>query len=304
MTHKIPEYFKFSPEVTQARQSGQPIVALESAVITHGLPYPENLTLARDVEKEVRSYRCQPATIAVLDGKICIGLVEAEIERLSQEKLVRKISRRDFAIAITEKECGGTTVAGTLIAAREVGIQVFSTGGIGGVHRNAPFDISADLPELSHSMMIVVCSGAKAILDLPATLEYLETVGVPVVGYQTDEFPAFYSRESGLQVNVSASNPKEIVDIARTQWELGLGNAILVVNPPPVEMALPKNAMDAIINQAIKESEDQAVHGAALSPFLLSRVSELSGGASLRTNLALLRNNARLAAQISFQLSQ
>ena len=303
MTQTIPDYFTFSSEVTQAMQSELPIVALESAVITHGLPYPENLTLARDVESEIRSYQALPATIAVLDGKIHIGLTGAELERLSQEKNVRKISRRDFAIAIAENGNGGTTVAGTLIAAREAGIRVFSTGGIGGVHRNAPFDISADLPELSHSAMIVVCAGAKAILDLPATLEYLETVGVPVIGYQTDEFPAFYSRQSGLKVNARASSPQEIVAIAKAHWGLGLCSAILVVNPPPAEVALPREEIEAIIQVAVKDAETQAVHGAAVTPFLLNRVNELSGGASLKTNLALLRNNARLGAQIAVALS-
>jgi pseudouridine-5'-phosphate glycosidase len=304
MTQTIPEYFTFSNEVLQARESDQPIVALESAVITHGLPYPENLTLARDVECEIRSFQALPATIAMLDGKIHIGLTGAELERLAQEKRVRKISRRDFAIAIAENGNGGTTVAGTMIAAREAGLRVFATGGIGGVHRNAPFDISADLPELSHSPMIVVCAGAKAILDLPATLEYLETVGVPVIGYQTDEFPAFYSRQSGLKVNANAGSPQEIVAIARAHWGMELCSAILVVNPPPAEVALPKEEIEAIIQVAIKDAERQAVHGAEVTPFLLNRVSELSGGASLKTNLALLRNNARLGAQIAVALSQ
>ena len=300
----LPEYFKISSEVLLARQTGKPVVALESAVITHGLPYPENLTLARNVEEEIRSIGALPATIAVLDGKIRVGLSEAELVRLSQEKNVRKISRRDFAIAIAENGNGGTTVAGTLIAAGQVGIQVFSTGGIGGVHRNAPFDISADLPELSHSPTIVVCAGAKAILDLPATLEYLETVGVPVVGFQTEEFPAFYSRESGLKLTVTANNPQDVVEIARTHWGLGLGSAILVVNPPPAEVALPKEEIEVLIQQAVLEAEKQGIHGNEMTPFLLNRVSELSGGASLKANLALLINNARLGARIALALSR
>jgi pseudouridine-5'-phosphate glycosidase len=304
MNQTIPDYFKFSVEVLQAKQSALPIVALESAVITHGLPYPQNIHLAQDVEAEIRSNHAIPATIAVIDGKICIGLTEEEIERLAREKNVRKISRRDFAIAISENGHGGTTVAGTMIAAREAGLQVFSTGGIGGVHRNAPFDISADLPELSHSAMIVVCTGAKAILDLPATLEYLETVGVPVIGYQTDEFPAFYSRQSGLKVNASADTPDEIVAIAKTHWNLGLGSAILVVNPPPADVALPKDEIETIIRAAVKDAEALSIHGAAVTPYLLNRVNELSGGASLRANLSLLRNNARLAAQIAVKLRQ
>ena len=304
MTPTLSEYFVLSPEVSQARQAGTPMVALESAVITHGLPYPENLTLAKDVEAEIRSLGALPATIAVLDGKIRVGLSGEELERLAQEKKVRKISRRDFAIAIAEQGHGGTTVAGTLIAAGQVGIQVFSTGGIGGVHRNAPFDISADLPELSHSPMIVVCAGAKAILDLSATLEYLETVGVPVVGYQTDELPAFYSRQSGLKLTMTANSPQDVVEIARTHWGLGLGSAILVANPPPAEVALSYEEIEGVIQQAVREAEAEGIHGSGTTPFLLNRVSELSGGASLKANLALLLNNARLGARIAVALSR
>jgi pseudouridylate synthase len=231
-----------------------------------------------------------------------VGLNASQLERLAHEEGARKISRRDFGIALARRENGGTTVAGTLIAARLAGIKVFATGGIGGVHRHAPFDVSADLPELARSPLVVVCAGAKSILDLPSTLEVLETMGVAVVGYQTDEFPAFYSRESGLAVTARADSPAEIAELARAQWNLGLESAILVVQPPPSEVALSPAQMEAAIAQALAEAETAQVSGAAMTPFLLNRVSQLSGGASLQANLALLKNNARLAAQVAAAL--
>ncbi len=300
---KLPPMYILSQEVAQARQLDLPIVALESAVITHGLPRPENLNLARQMESEIRSHEAIPATVALFDGYIHVGLSPIELENLSAVSTARKISRRDYAIALAKKEYGGTTVAGTLIAAHNAGIRVFATGGIGGVHRNAPFDISADLPELSRTPLVVVCAGAKAILDLPATLEYLETAGVPVVGYQTDELPAFYSRSSELPITACADSVQEIAKMARVHWEMGMHSAILVVQPPPPEAALPSAQIERIIQQALIEAEDRHIHGAATTPFLLERVSELSGGASLRANLALLRNNARLAAQIAVAIS-
>jgi pseudouridylate synthase len=302
MSPDLSNIYAFSTELVQARKLGLPVVALESAVITHGLPYPNNLNLARDLEMEVRTQKAVPATIAILDGRIRIGLAQTELERLATERQVRKISRRDFGVAVAKKECGGTTVAGTLIVAKAAGIQVFATGGIGGVHRQAPFDISADLPELGHSPVVVVCSGAKAILDLPATLEYLETMGVPVIGFQTDEFPAFYSRTSGLKVTATAESPQEVAAIARAHWATGLESALLLVVPPPVEYALPQPEIERIIRKALAEAQAQKISGAAVTPFLLSKVSELSGGASLRTNLALLKNNANLAAQVARHL--
>jgi len=304
MSPDLSNIYAFSTELVQARKLGLPVVALESAVITHGLPYPNNLNLARDLEMEVRTQKAVPATIAILDGRIRIGLAQAELERLATERQVRKISRRDFGVAVAKKECGGTTVAGTLIVAKAAGIQVFATGGIGGVHRQAPFDISADLPELGHSPVVVVCSGAKAILDLPATLEYLETMGVPVIGFQTDEFPAFYSRTSGLKVTATAESPQEVAAIARAHWATGLESALLLVVPPPVEYALPQPEIERIIRKALAEAQAQKISGAAVTPFLLSKVSELSGGASLRTNLALLKNNANLAAQVARHLAK
>jgi len=279
------------------------LVALESTVITHGLPRPQNLQLARQLETEVRAQAAIPATIALMDQKIHVGLTEAELERLANETAARKISRRDLAAALAQGAVGGTTVAGTLITAHLVGIKVFATGGIGGVHRNAPFDISADLPELSRTPLVVVCAGAKAILDLPATLEYLETAGVPVIGYGTREFPAFYSRSSGLPVPISAQTPGEIAEIARAHWALGLQSALLVVQPPPEADALPAEKVTAAVNRALQEAQEQGIRGSATTPFLLGRVSELTDGASLKSNLALLQNNARLAGQIARELS-
>jgi pseudouridylate synthase len=302
MPLETPSNFLLSNEVSQAVRLNLPVVALESAVITHGLPYPENVNLATEMEDVVRSNGCVPATIAFLDGQVNVGLSRANLERLASESRARKISRRDIGIALARHDNGGTTVAGTLIIAKRMGFKVFATGGIGGVHRNAPFDISADLPELGRSPLVVVCAGAKAILDLPNTLEYLETMGVPVIGYQTDEFPAFYSRASGLKVNASASSPGDVARIARGHWEMGLESAILVCVPPPEGEALPKVEIDQMIDQAIRDAERQKIHGAALTPFLLNRVSQLTHGSSMRTNLALLHNNAAVAAQIAAQL--
>jgi pseudouridine-5'-phosphate glycosidase len=272
---------------------------LESTVITHGLPYPQNLKLARDMEQEVRAQGATPATIGMVDGQVCVGLQADQLERLAQATSVRKISSRDFAPALVQGASGGTTVAGTLIAAHLVGIQVFATGGIGGVHREAPFDVSTDLKQLSKTPVVVVCAGAKAILDLPATLETLETLGVPVLGYQTNDFPAFYSRSSGLAVSARADSPAEAAAVAKAHWALGLASAILVTQPPPEADALPAEQIEKAIAQALREAQAQSIHGQAVSPFLLRRVSELSGGASLKANLALLLNNARLAGQIA-----
>jgi pseudouridine-5'-phosphate glycosidase len=296
---QIPPNFVISKEVSRALFNQQPVVALESAMVTHGLPYPENVQLALDLCQEVRLQGSVPAIIAILGGKVQVGLSQQQIEYLASQKEIRKISRRDFGIAISRKEDGGTTVAGTLIASSAVGIRIFATGGIGGVHQRHPSDVSADLPELGRTPMIVVCSGAKAILDLPATLEYLETSGVPVIGFQTDEFPAFYSSKSGLPVNYRAQMPGEIAHIAQKHWEIRLRSAILAVNPPPSEFDIPAEDIDKAIQQAIIESEQKNLSGSQLTPFLLQRISELTQGASLKTNLALLRSNAALAGQIA-----
>jgi len=290
------------PEIAQALGLGFPVVALESTVITHGLPRPQNLELARDMEKQVRDSGATPATIAVIDGEIRVGLSDAELARLSESDSTLKVSHRDFATAILRKMNGGTTVAGTMFVAQIAGIKVFATGGIGGVHKESAFDISTDLQALAGIPMIVVCAGAKAILDLPATLEYLETMGVPVVGYKTGEFPAFYSRESGLKVSVRLDSPKEVAEYARAHWNLGMKSAVLVTNPIPEKESIPAPEMEPIIAKASAEAVEKEIHGQALTPFLLRRISELSGGRSLRANLALLLNNARLAAQIAREI--
>lgn len=297
--------FMIHPSIALSLQNGLPVVALESAVITHGLPFPQNLELARQMEREVRDENASPATIAVIAGKVHIGLEDDELQKLADPgNPSRKISRRDFGIASARGENGGTTVAGTLIAASAVGIRVFATGGIGGVHRNAPFDISADLQELGHTPMIVVCAGAKAILDLPATLEVLETMGIPVLGFQTEELPAFYSRESGLPVTLRVENVNEVVSIASFQWRTGLKGAVLVVVPPPQEYAIPAAIMSDVVERALAEAEVRQIRGSAVTPFLLNRVAELSHGNSLQSNLALLKNNACLAAKIAVEWSR
>jgi pseudouridylate synthase len=301
MTHPS-KTIKFSTDVSRAKRLSLPMVALESTVITHGLPRPQNLTLAHDMERAVREEGATPATIAFLDGCLHIGLNEPELERLANEYKPYKVGPRDFATIITKEASGGTTVAGTMLASKQTNIKVFATGGIGGVHRDSPFDISADLQALGTIPMVVVCAGAKAILDLPATLEYLETLGVPVVGYGTNEFPAFYSRESGLDVSVNLDNPQAIVDFAKAHWDAGLQSAVLVANPVPVGEAISKSEMEPYIEQASKEAQKKKIHGKELTPFLLQHINELTKGKSMRANLSLLLNNARLAAQIAHAL--
>jgi len=301
--NQLPKLFAFSKNLIQAKLVGAPIVALESAVITHGLPRPENLNIARELEAEVRENGANPATIALLEGKIHIGLTEQQLEELANMEKTRKISLRDFGIALAGGLSGGTTVAATLFAAAQVGIRVFATGGIGGVHRGAPFDVSADLPQLGKSPVLVVCAGAKAILDLPATHEVLETQGIPVIGFQTDEFPAFYSPSSGLPVDHRVETPKEAAQVAMKAWEAGVKSAVLLVVPPPAKAALPAGSMEAAIQTALDEAVEQGIHGAATTPFLLSRVSALTGGESLHANLALLGNNARVAAQVAVEMA-
>jgi pseudouridylate synthase len=288
-----------SNEVKRAMSISLSVVALESTVLTHGLPRPQNLQLAYDMEHAIRAEGATPATIAFLDGVLRIGLSESEIERLAHERDVYKVGPRDFATVISRQASGGTTVAGTMFACKHTSIKVFATGGIGGVHRESGFDISADLQALATIPMIVVCAGAKAILDLPATLEYLETMSVPVVGYNTDEFPAFYSRHSGLDVSIRLDTTKEIVEFARAHWSTGMQSAVLVTNPVPGADAIPRAELDPIIEQASREAQDRKIHGQKLTPFLLDRISGLTKGRSMRANLSLLLNNARLAAQIA-----
>ena len=302
----MPPQLIYSLEVADALAADKPLVALESTVISHGLPHPHNLALARRMEELVRLHGAVPATIAVLGGQVRIGLTSAELEHIATAAGVVKVSRRDYAVTAAKKLDGGTTVAGTLIAAAWAGIQVMATGGIGGVHRGDYTDVSADLPELSRTPVAVVCAGAKAILDLPATLEWLETAGVPVIGYQTDEFPAFYSRSSGwrLAEGARADSPAEAVELVRAHWRMGMSGGVLIVNPIPVEAALPWQEVEVAIQQALAEADKQGVRGKGVTPFLLSRMAEITRGRSLQANLALLENNARLAAQIAVLLNQ
>ena len=292
-------YFAILPEVSRALRDGNPVVALESTVITHGLPFPENEELAKDLEEEIREVGSIPATIAIIDGMICIGLDAGQLERLVRAEGMLKISSRDIAPAVEKHKSGGTTVAGTLAIAKEAGIKVFATGGIGGVHRQAPYDVSADLGQLARSPLVVVCAGAKAILDIPATLEVLETYGVPVIGYKTDEFPAFYSVSSGMPVSARADSAEEVAILANTHWNLGMPSSILVAVPPPSEFALEADKVETAIQSALEEAHKKNIRGQSVTPFLLRRVSELTGGSSLRANLGLLKNNARVAAEIA-----
>ena len=292
-------FIRLSSEVVQAQAMGAPIVALESTVITHGLPYPENIQAAQDMENEVRHRGAIPATIAILEGMVHVGLNIEQLEHLASAKDLHKASPRDFPRMIVNEKSGGTTVAGTIFIAHAVGIQVFATGGIGGVHRQPSWDISADLPQLAKTPIIVVCAGAKAILDLPATLEYLETHAVPVVGYQTSEFPAFYSARSRLPTSSRADSPEEVVKLAHTHWQLGMTSALLVTVPPPPEVAMPEEEMRQAVKQALQDAKNERIRGQRVTPYLLQRVSELTGNASLLANLGLLRNNADIAAQIA-----
>lgn len=299
------------PDVARALAEKLPVVALESTVITHGLPFPENRRLAEDMETEVRTAGCTPATVGVLRGQIQVGLSAADLDQLAHGEGLHKLSVRDLGPAAALGWSGGTTVAATMLAAQAAGIRVFATGGIGGVHRAGtggtmgylPADISADLPVLARTAMIVVCAGAKAILDLPGTLEYLETASVPVIGYQTDDFPAFYSRSSGLPVSARAESPEQVAAIARAHWGLGNPSAVLVTVPPPLEAAMPRDEVETAVGQALGEAEAAGVRGQAVTPFLLDRMAILTGGASLQANLALLRHNARTASAIAAAFS-
>ena len=279
-----------------------PVVALESTVITHGLPYPHNLALAKEVEQIVRANGATPRTVGIIGGDLIAGLTEAQMAHLAQSQQVRKVSRRDLPIVAAQQLDGSTTVATTMWIAWRAGIQVFATGGIGGVHRGNGFDISADLQELAQTPVIVVCAGAKAILDLPATLEYLETFGVTIVGWQTDEFPAFYSRSSGLPVDVRCHNAAEVVAIWRAKQRLQLPGGLLVTVPVPAADEIPAAEIEPLIARAVAEAEEKGLRSAQVTPYLLARLVELSGERSLHTNLALLKQNAQVAAQIAVAL--
>jgi len=293
-----------SPEVENALAEGRPVVALESTVISHGLPYPHNLELAQEMENIVRTQGAVPATIAILDGQLYAGLNASHIERLADPHAqVRKVSRRDFGAILAQKTLGATTVAATMLIAHWAGIRVFATGGIGGVHRGGAGDVSADLLELSQTPVAVVCAGAKAILDLPRTLEWLETFGVPVLGYQTQELPAFYSRSSGLALVDSVHTPAEAAALLKAHWGLGLPSGVLLTVPIPSTDAIPAEEIMPAVEQAVSEAAQQNITGKELTPFLLSRLLEITEGRSLAANLALLKNNGRVAGQIAGALA-
>ena len=293
-------FLDMSPEVAQALEQGRPVVALESTIISHGMPYPQNVETALQVEETIRQNGAVPATIAVIGGRLKAGCTREEIEHLGRSgTAVTKASRRDLAVLVARGMDGATTVTTTMMIAAMAGIRIFATGGIGGVHRGATttMDISADLEELSHPPVMVICAGAKSILDLGLTLEYLETHGVPVLGYGTEELPAFYTRHSGFKVDYRVDTPEELARIFRVSSQLGLPGGILVTNPIPEEYSMDPEIINAAIDRAIREAEEQGIHGKATTPFLLARVKDLTGGDSLASNIQLVLNNAALAAK-------
>ena len=293
-------YLDVNPAVAQALAEGKPVVALESTIISHGMPYPQNVETALKVEEIIRQNGAVPATIAILGGRLKAGLSPAEIEYLGKQgQKVTKASRRDLSVLVAQGADGATTVATTMMIAHMAGIKLFATGGIGGVHRGAEttMDISADLEELGQTDVMVVCAGAKAILDLKLTLDYLETKGVPVLGYQTQELPAFYTRTSGLKVDYQVDSPEMLAKILKTQHDLGLHGGILVTNPIPEQYSMDADAINAVIDQAIAEAQEKGIHGKETTPFLLAKVKEITGGDSLEANIQLVFNNAKLAAQ-------
>ena len=299
MTHP---YLDIHPDVAQAITQRRPVVALESTIISHGMPYPQNVATALQVEAEVRAHGAVPATIAIVGGRLKAGLTAAEIETLGQTgRSVVKVSRRDIPFIVASGATGATTVASTMIIAAMAGIRVFATGGIGGVHRGAQqsFDVSADLQELAQTPVVVVCAGAKSILDLRLTLEYLETHGVPVVGYQTPWLPAFFTRDSEFKVDYQLDTAADIARVMHAKWAMNLRGGMVVANPIPEAFAMPRAAIDGAIEQALKEAQQQGVGGKESTPFLLARVNDLTGGNSLSSNIQLVLNNARLAAAIA-----
>lgn len=303
----LEKYLSISDEVKTAISEGKPLVALESTIISHGMPFPRNYETAMEVEKTVREYGAVPATIAIINGKIKIGLNKAELEFLShsERKNILKASRRDLPVLISQKLSAATTVSATMICAKLASLKIFATGGIGGAHRDAQntFDISADLTELAQTNIAVVSAGVKSILDIGLTLEYLETHGIPVIGYKTDEFPAFYTRDSGYKVNYKIDSPKEIADVIKVKWKLGLNGGVLIANPIPEEFSMDKNKIDKSIDQALKNASAMGIKGKDVTPFLLSEIKDITGGKSLESNVKLILNNAKLAAEISSCLS-
>jgi pseudouridine-5'-phosphate glycosidase len=298
-------FLLFSPEVLAARAAGLPIVALESTIISHGMPYPQNVETARGVEQLIRDTGAVPATIAIIGGKICIGLSHDQLELLGTSPDAMKVSRRDLPYVLAQEKLGATTVAATMICAQLAGIQVFVTGGIGGVHRGAEtsFDISADLQELARTNVAVVCAGVKSILDIGLTLEYLETHGVPVISVGQPGFPAFFTRESGFNADFQLDAPEEQARFLQTKWRLNMAGGVVISNPVPVESAMDKAEIDAITEQALAEADQQGVTGKKVTPFLLNRIKQLTDGRSLATNIALVRHNALVGAQLAVALS-
>ncbi|WP_412557737.1 pseudouridine-5'-phosphate glycosidase [Thalassospira sp. MIT1370] len=299
------DYIDIAPEVAEALASGKPVVALESTIISHGMPYPQNLETAQAVEQDVRDNGAIPATIAVIGGRCKIGLSPEELEYFAKGSDILKLSRRDIPYCIAKKRDGATTVSATMILAEKAGIRVFATGGIGGVHRDLAgnFDVSADLTELGKTSVAVVCAGAKAILDIPKTLEHLETLGVPVIAYGTDEFPAFYSVESGHKAPLRLDSPEDLAAFLKSKWEFGLEGGAVIGNPPEADKALAREAIEGAIDDALAEAQKKGIHGRDVTPFLLARVTQLTEGKSLEANIALVRNNARLGAKIAVAMA-
>lgn len=296
----------YTEEVRNAVLEGAPLVALESTIISHGMPWPTNVETAMLCEKTVRDHGAVPATLAIIKGKIHAGLDREQLEMLARAEDVVKASRRDIGVVFAKKLTAATTVASTMICADLAGIRVFATGGIGGVHRGAQqsFDISADLQEMARTDVAVVCAGAKSILDLPLTMEYLETMGVPVLGFQTRELPAFYTRTSGIEVDAAVADAAEAAAVINAKWRTGLHGGVLIVNPIPEDAAMPKELIDGVIQQALDEAEEKGIKGKEVTPFLLQRVTELTGGESLQANISLVVNNARVAAGIAAALNR
>lgn len=297
-------YLVFSEEVRNARLVGKPVVALESTIISHGMPYPQNVQTAREVEQIIRDHGAVPATMAVIGGKIRVGLSAQELEQLGQSPDAMKVSRRDLPYVLASGKLGATTVAATMICAELAEIPVFVTGGIGGVHRGAEtsFDISADLQELARTSVAVVCAGAKSILDLGLTLEYLETHGVPVISVGQSAFPAFFTRDSGFSADFQLDSAEQQAEFIHTKWSLGLRGGVVLANPVPAGDAMPREEIERITRQALGEADQQGISGKAVTPFLLARIKELTGGRSLVTNIALVKNNARVGAQLALAL--
>lgn len=295
------KYISVAPEVREALDANKAVVALESTIISHGMPYPQNVETARQVEQIVRDNGAVPATIAIMDGEIKVGLTDDQLEKLGNSKDAVKVSRRDMAEVIAKGQIGATTVASTMICARMAGIKFFVTGGIGGVHRGveSTWDISADLEELSQTGVVVICSGAKSILDLPKTLEYLETKGVPVTGYQTDEMPAFYTRQSGLKLTSRVDSVQEMAEIAKAKFDMELGGGYVVANPVPEAEQMDPDVINKAIEEAVAEADEKGIGGKESTPFLLSKIVEATDGESLNTNIALVKNNAKIGSQIA-----